>query len=196
MTKRVIALSVAIGFVLLGCGISGSPEPTPTPEVLRIRLGNQPTPTWQDLQEDLDQARLEWSEVYGRGVMWARGMLVHDPSFDYLDKKQWPWPVQTQEAKLWKEVMRIEGELLLMNSPTPDPAWTPTPEPTPTPTICEEYPSLCEPVRLRPTPTITATATFRPRATPWVFWPTTATPTPTPCRITTPSGACGTDAYP
>ena len=173
------SLSVAAATVLLvlclGCGQDQNLTPTPMP--LRVTLGGNPEDTWHSLRREIRKLEAEGRELNAR--LKAAGhytalyvedreewhtMLSKLSSSDRLKAPQikknfaklWPWPIQTQVAKLDKEFERIEAKLLLMDTPTP----------VPTKSECERAIEERRPIPMPPTEV-------------WDDW-LTRTPTPLP----------------
>ena len=138
--------------VLLCLGCSGvNLDVTPTLTPLKVRLGGKPTPTVAELERQLEDERRKGQDLLTRVA--EEGYSV------YSGVKTWPWPVQTSLAKQLKEVHRIEGELLLRPTLTPNPAWTPTPSPdTVLTALAEPWPTNNPAERAKAVLTLTALA--------------------------------------
>lgn len=184
MKLPAIALAAFLSLLCLGCSsVNLGLNPTPTPEALRVTLGGKPPDTWESLRQELGDLEAEGRDLNSRleAAGHYRALYLEDrkkwhailSEASYSDRlkapqtkknfaKTWPWPIQTQAARLDKEFERVEAKLLLMDSPTPTVTSTPDPDWT-------------------ATPTVTPTATWSPP----IVWPTprpTRTPTPWPTR--------------
>ena len=123
--KLLVAAVLLFG---LGCSnVDLDLEVTPTPEVLRVTLGGKEPDTWESLQAERSELAVEGLDILDRLQDSGYGISTRD------DEKSWPWPIQTQVAKIVKDIGRIDADLLMMDSPTP------TPTPTPTVPECEKY---------------------------------------------------------
>ena len=107
-------LAAAVLLFGLGCSnVDLDLEVTPTPEVLRVTLGGKEPDTWESLQAERSDLAAEGLDILNRLQNSGYGISTRD------DEKSWPWPIQTQVAKIVKDIGRIDAELILMDSPTP-----------------------------------------------------------------------------
>ena len=126
--ERLLAAAAVLLFGLGCSNVDMDLEVTPTPEVLRVTLGGKEPDTWESLHTEKSELAAEGLDILNRLQNSGYGISTRD------DEKSWPWPIQTQVAKIVKDIGRIDADLLMMDSPTP------TPTPTPTVPECEKYP--------------------------------------------------------
>ena len=118
--ERLLAAAAVLLFGLGCSNVDMDLEVTPTPEVLRVTLGGKEPDTWESLQAEKSELAAEGLDILNRLQNSGYGISTRD------DEKS--WPIQTQVAKIVKDIGRIDAELLLMDTPTPTLA------------ECEKYP--------------------------------------------------------
>ncbi len=192
-----IAVMLAIAVLAFGCGSDSDAE------VLRVTLGGNSTPeTWESLTAEKDELKAELENTLRRlddagypAASYAEawyGIVYGDSGKKKIIKGFWPWPIQTQVARQFKEIGGIDAKLLTIDNPNPP---TRTPRPAPTIDLSDSLHILSVPT-LAPWPTWPPTPTPRPlptidlsdylhnlsvpTSTPWPTWTPTPTPRPLP----------------